>query len=63
MPRKSRIDSPGAPHHVIGRGIARQKILLSNEDRADFLDRLGSVLSWGKATCYAWALLPNHFLC
>jgi len=61
MPRKSRIDAPGALHHVIGRGIARQEIFLSDEDRDDFLDRLGSVLSWSKTTCYAWALIPNHF--
>ena len=26
MPRKSRIDVPGALHHVIGRGINRQEI-------------------------------------
>lgn len=61
MPRKSRIDAPGALHHIIGRGIARQKIFLSNEDRDDFLGRLGSVLSWGQTTCCAWALIPNHF--
>src|SRR5512137_2894891 len=55
------IDAPGALHHVIGRGIARQKIFLSGEDRDDFLNRLGSLLSWSETTCYAWALISNHF--
>jgi len=61
MPRKSRIEAPGALHHVIGRGIARQKIFLTKEDRDDFLERLGSILIWSKAACYAWALMANHF--
>jgi hypothetical protein len=29
MPRKSRIDAPGALHHFIVRGIARRKIFLT----------------------------------
>ena len=62
MPRKSRIDAPDALHHVIGRGIARQKILFGDADREDFLDRLGSILIETKTSCYAWALLPNHLL-
>jgi putative transposase len=61
MPRKSRIDAPDALHHVIGRGIARKKIFLSDADRDDFLDRLGAILSETKTSCYAWALIPNHF--
>ena len=51
----------GALQHVIGRGIARQKIFLSDEDRDDFLYRLEAILNWSKAICYAWALMPNHF--
>jgi len=61
MPRKSRIDVPGALHHVIGRGIDRSKIFLDDDDRDDFLQRLAANLKWTKAACYAWALLPNHF--
>jgi len=33
MPRKGRIDAPGALHHVIIRGIERRKIFLSDDDR------------------------------
>jgi putative transposase len=61
MPRKSRIDLPGALHHVIGRGIERSKIYFDDEDRDDFLDRLAANLERTKTSCYAWALLPNHF--
>ena len=61
MPRKTRIDAPDAVHHVIGRGIARQKIFLGDADRDNFLDRLGAILSETKSSCYAWALIPNHF--
>ncbi|MDD5204958.1 MAG: transposase [Desulfobacterales bacterium] len=61
MPRKSRIDAPGALHHVIARGIARREIFLGNQDRDDFLKRLGEILSRTNTACYAWALIPNHF--
>ena len=61
MPRKSRIDAPDALHHVMGCGIARNKIFVSDDDRDDFLDRLGAILTESKTTCYAWALIPNHF--
>ena len=39
MPRKSRIDAPGALHHIIARGIERSKIFRDNTDRNNFLDR------------------------
>ena len=60
MPRKARIDAPGALHHIIFRGIERRKIFRDNKDRDNFLDRLGNVLSDTGTPCYAWALIPNH---
>ena len=33
MPRKSRIDAPGALHHIIARGIERSKIFRDKADR------------------------------
>jgi len=33
MPRKARIDAPGALHHIITRGIARRKVFDDNADR------------------------------
>jgi REP element-mobilizing transposase RayT len=61
MPRKARIDAPGALHHIIVRGIERRKIFEDDTDRINFLDRLGKVLSETVTKCFAWALIPNHF--
>lgn len=61
MPRKSRIDSPGALHHIIARGIDRQRIFKDDADRDNFLDRLGNILSETQTACFAWALIPTHF--
>ena len=60
MPRKPRLDIPGALHHVIVRGRERSRIFRSNKDRAAFIDRLGDLVLEDKATVYAWALLDNH---
>jgi len=61
MPRQSRIDTPGALHHVICRGIDRQKIFTDKNDYLLFLKRLGDLLIETKTSCFAWALIPNHF--
>lgn len=61
MPRQARIDAPGAVHHVIARGIERGKIFRDDEDRYEFIDRLGNLIAETKTRCFAWALIPNHF--
>ena len=61
MPRRSRIDAPGALHHIIARGIDRKRIFKDDADRDNFLDRLGNILSETQTACFAWALIPNHF--
>jgi REP element-mobilizing transposase RayT len=61
MPRKARIDAPGALHHIICRGIAKSKIFLDAKDRHSFLKRLEKILTDTNTPCYAWALMPNHF--
>ena len=48
MPRKARIDAPGALQHIIVRGINRRKIFFDHSDRDDFLDRLGGILLTSK---------------
>jgi len=45
MPRKVRIDAPGALHHIIIRGIERKAIFNDNTDRANFLKRLARIIS------------------
>ncbi len=61
MPRKARIDAPGALHHIISRGIDGVKIFQDDADRNNFLDRFGAIISETETPCYAWALIPNHF--
>lgn len=61
MPRKARIDAPGALQHIISRGIERRDIFIDGRDKTGFLERLGRVLLETQTPCYAWALLNNHF--
>jgi hypothetical protein len=41
MPRKSRIDAPGALHHIIARDIERKRIFIDGVYRNNFLNRPG----------------------
>ncbi len=61
MPRLARLDAPGVLHHVMGRGIERRKIFLSDIDRNDFIDRLSALVRDRAMEIYAWVLMPNHF--
>jgi REP element-mobilizing transposase RayT len=60
MPRKARIDAPGALHHIIVRGIKRQRIFTDDQDRDNFVKRLGDIVAETQTFCFAWALIPNH---
>jgi len=60
MPRKARIDAPGALHHIIVRGIEKRKIFKDDKDRYQFIKRLGHILTEAETPIYAWALIPNH---
>ncbi len=60
MPRKARIDAPGAVHHIIIRGMERRQIFRNDADRADLLQRLERLLPETQTECFAWTLIPNH---
>ncbi|MFO7685491.1 MAG: hypothetical protein R6V60_05320 [Desulfobacterales bacterium] len=60
MARKSRIDAPGALHHIISRGIERRSIFFDGRDYQNFLERLGHILTDSATRCYARALIKNH---
>ena len=60
MPRKARIDAPGALHHIIVRGIEKKAIFWNATDRKDFLTRLSAILPETETGCYAWGLMNNH---
>jgi len=60
MPRKARIDAPGALHHIIVRGIERRWIFSDDQDRDNFVERLGDIVTETQTVCFGWALIPNH---
>ena len=60
MPRKPRLDTPGALHHVMARGIEGTKIFRNKGDFEDFLKRLGDIASDNRISVIAWSLMPNH---
>ena len=60
MPRAARLDTPGALHHVMIRGLERRVIFRDDRDRDDFLASLGGACSRAGGRILAWALLPNH---
>lgn len=60
MPRQARLDSPGTLHHVIVRGINKRRIVDDEEDRKDFVRRLGELTEETQTVIYAWALMSNH---
>ena len=61
MPRQPRLDTPGALHHVMGRGIDGIEIFGDQKDRTDFLDRLSNLCKADAFAVYAWTLMDNHF--
>ena len=60
MPRQARLDSQGALHHIIVRGINKSDIFVDDQDRYLFLQRLGTNITDAKCSVYAWALMNNH---
>jgi REP element-mobilizing transposase RayT len=60
MPRKARIDAPGALHHLIILGIERRRLFTDDQDRDNFVERLGDIVTETQTSCFARALIPNH---
>jgi hypothetical protein len=59
MARGPRLDAPGTLHHVMVRGIEKRQIFEDDQDREDFLHRLGKLLEQCQASCFAWMLIPH----
>ena len=60
MSRKARIDAPGTLHHVIVRAIEPRKVIRSDYDRDNFVNRLCKLIFKTPTDCFAWALMSNH---
>ena len=61
MPRKRRIDYPGAWHHVMHRGARREPIFRREEHCVWFLSYLAKVVQCCGLEVHAYALMPNHY--
>ncbi len=61
MPREGRLHIPGGYYHVMGRGLERRRIFNQDDDKHDFLARLGAALTASGSQCLAWAMMSNHY--
>ena len=61
MPRKLRIEYPGAMYHVMSRGDRRERIFLDDVDRQDFIKTLAEACPKTNWQVHAYGLMPNHY--
>jgi len=61
MPRKLRIEYPGAMYHVMSRGDRREDIFLDDVDRHDFLKTLAEACQKTGWQVHAYCLMRNHY--
>src|SRR5437870_1206625 len=61
MPRKLRVQFPGALYHIMNRGDRREDIFLDDSDRELFLKTLGETCLKTKFQIHAYCLMRNHF--
>src|SRR5438132_8198755 len=61
MPRKLRVEYPGAIYHVMSRGDRREDIYLNDVDRHDFLKTLAEACEKTGWQVHAYCLMRNHF--
>ncbi|MBI2061244.1 MAG: transposase [Nitrospirae bacterium] len=60
MSRLARVVVPGAPHHVIQRGVRSIQLFHSDKDRLIYLDLLAESASQHNLEIWAWCLMTNH---
>lgn len=61
MPRKLRIQYPGALYHVMNRGDRREDIFADDKDHEKFLETLGQACEKTGWQVHAYCLMSNHF--
>jgi len=61
VPRKLRVQYPGAIYHVMNRGDRREAVFLDDADRALFLETLGEACGRTGWQVHALCLMSNHF--
>src|SRR5262249_33645708 len=61
MPRKLRVQYPGAIYHLMNRGDRREAIFEDDEDHHRFLKNLGEACDKTGWQVHAYCLMSNHF--
>ena len=61
VPRKIRIQYPGAMYHIMSRGNRRENIFLNDVDRHDFLKTLAEACQKTGWQVHAYCLMSNHY--
>jgi putative transposase len=61
MPRKLRVEYPGAIYHVMSRGDRREDIFLNEVDRQDFIKTMAEACLKAEFQVHAYCLMSNHF--
>ena len=61
MPRKARVEFPGAVYHVLDRGDRREAIFRDDVDRQTFLRTLGQACARTGWRVHAFVLMSNHY--
>jgi putative transposase len=60
VPRRGRIEAPGAIHHVVAQGNNRGAVALDDIDRVSLLRRLAREVSRHAWRCHAYCLMDTH---
>jgi putative transposase len=60
MPRHARLDTTGALHHIMVRGINKGALFQDDLDRTKFRERLETCIVETRCSVYAWVLMDNH---
>lgn len=61
MPRKLRVEYPGAIYHVMSRGDRREDIFFGDVDRHDFIKTLAEACQKADWQVHAFCLMSNHY--
>ncbi len=61
MPRKRRLEYPGALYHLMSRGDRREDIFLDDVDRHDFIKTLAESCQKTNWQVHAYCLMRNHY--
>lgn len=61
MPRPLRTDFEGAIHHVMNRGVDRQRVFFADADRVEFGRRLANIHADFGVETLAYCLMDNHY--